>query len=78
MNRKCVLLPDIVLFAVHLTVPLEAGDLVFQLYTTLGALEAGGVPLRVHGAQVVLVHDPETASGAQGRRNGPGSGQVPG
>ena len=42
--KKCVPSPDIVLFAVHLTVPLEARDLVFQLDTTLGALEAGGVP----------------------------------
>ena len=45
----------------------EAAGLVLQLGATLCALEAGGVPLLLHGAEIILVLDPDPAPGTQGR-----------
>ena len=54
--------PDVVAFAVRLAVAHEAGARLIQVLVTVGAFEAGGVPLQVRGhAQDVLVGDVRTA-----------------
>ena len=64
--RKCMkILLEIIVSAVDVSLLLEAGGLVLQLAPTLHALEAGGVPLPLHGAQVELVRDAQAAARAQ-------------
>lgn len=60
-------IPLVIFSAVYLAILLEAGRLILQLGPALGALEAGGVPLLLHGAEVILVSDPDPAAGAQRR-----------
>ena len=60
-------IPLVIFSAVYLAVLLKAGRLILQLGPALGTLEAGGVPLLLHGAEVILVCDPDPAAGAQGR-----------
>ena len=60
-------IPLVILSAVYLAILLKAGRLILQLGPALGALEAGGVPLLLHGAEVILVCYPDPAAGAQGR-----------
>ena len=58
---------EIVVPAVDVSLLLEAGRLVLQLAAALDALEAGRVPLALHGAQVKLVHDAQPTPGAERR-----------
>ena len=61
------LLPEIVVPTVDVSLPLEAGCLVFQLTAALHALQARGVPLPLHRTQVKLVRDAQPAARAQWR-----------
>ena len=64
---KRVSLPDVVLLAEGLSVSDKAGTVFVEKHLTLGALEAGRVPLQVGGhPQDVLVVDLPTAAHAKG------------
>ena len=60
-------IPLVIFSAVYMAILFKAGSFIFQLGPALGALETGGVPLLLHGAEVILVCDPDHAAGAQGR-----------
>ena len=59
-------LPLVIFSAVYLAILFKARRLIFQLCPTLRTLETRGVPLLLHGAEVILVSDPDPAASAQG------------
>ena len=66
-SSNAVVLPDVVLLAEGLSVSDKAGTVFVEKHLTLGALEAGRVPLQVGGhPQDVLVVDLPTAAHAKG------------
>ncbi len=62
-----VAVPEIVVSAVDVSLPLEAGGLVLQFTPALHAFQTRRVPLSLHCAQVELVRDAQPAAGAQRR-----------
>ena len=60
-------IPLVIFSAVYMAILFKAGRFIFQLGPALGALETGGVPLLLHGAEVILVCDPDPTACAQGR-----------